>query len=118
MNLDGRTLMLRRAIAQDGRVRRDKDTKTHQQRRIVLDSETVAILREHRTRCEERADVLGIGFSDNAFVFSLEPDGSSHLVPSSVTQRYARMAARLGLDTHLHNLRYYSAPAPTARPAR
>jgi len=26
-----------------------------------------------------------------------------------VTQRYSKMADRLGIDTHLHNLRHYSA---------
>lgn len=30
-------------------------------------------------------------------------------VPDSVTQRYHKLAKRLGLDTHLHNLRHYSA---------
>ena len=42
-------------------------------------------------------------------MFSLVPDGSKHLVPSSVTQRYGRLERRLGIDTHLHNLRHYSA---------
>jgi integrase len=42
-------------------------------------------------------------------VFSLTPDWSTHLLPDSVTQRYRRMAARLGIDTHLHALRHYSA---------
>ncbi len=32
-----------------------------------------------------------------------------HLVPSSVSQRYGRLARRLGINTHLHNLRHYSA---------
>ncbi|WP_433788411.1 tyrosine-type recombinase/integrase [Actinomycetospora sp. CA-101289] len=31
------------------------------------------------------------------------------MTPSSVTQRYSKMAHRLGIDTHLHNLRHYSA---------
>lgn len=84
VDLDAGTLMLRRAIAQNGRIRRDRDTKTHQQRRIVLDPETVAILRDHRERCEERARTLGIELAAEAFVFSLEPDGASHLVPPSV----------------------------------
>jgi integrase len=30
-------------------------------------------------------------------------------VPSSVSQRYSRLAARLGIETHLHCLRHYSA---------
>ncbi len=103
------TLTVRRAISQDGTHREDKDTKTHQQRRLVLDPETVAILGDHRDRCQERAHALGVDLRPEAFLFSLSPDGSTHLVPGSVSQRYGRLAGRLGLDTHLHNLRHYSA---------
>lgn len=109
VDLESGTLTIRRAIAQDGRALQEKDTKTHQQRRLALDAETVEVLRDHRERCEERARALGAELRPEAFVFSLAPDGSASLVPGSVTQRYSRMAARLGLDTHLHNLRHYSA---------
>ncbi|WP_308816412.1 tyrosine-type recombinase/integrase [Pseudonocardia alni] len=109
VDLDSGTLTIRRAIAQDGRALQEKDTKTHQQRRLALDAETVEVLRDHRERCEERARALGVELRQEAFVFSLAPDGSASLVPGSVTQRYSRMATRLGLDTHLHNLRHYSA---------
>jgi hypothetical protein len=71
----------RRAIAQDGRVRTEKDTKTHQQRRVSLDPETVAVLTEHWARSVKRARTLGIAPRRDAFVFSLVPDGSAHLVP-------------------------------------
>ena len=37
----------------------EKDTKTHQMRRIALDSETVALLIEHKRRCAERMRLLG-----------------------------------------------------------
>jgi site-specific recombinase XerC len=30
-------------------------------------------------------------------------------VPDNVSQRYSKAAACLGIDTHLHNLRHYSA---------
>ncbi|MEU6697562.1 tyrosine-type recombinase/integrase [Pseudonocardia sp. NPDC046786] len=109
VDLDSGTLTIRRAIAQDGRALQEKDTKTHQQRRLALDAETVEVLRDHRERSEERARALGVELRPEAFVFSLAPDGSTSLVPGSVTQRYSRMAARLGLNTHLHNLRHYSA---------
>ncbi|WP_224401813.1 tyrosine-type recombinase/integrase [Pseudonocardia sp. ICBG1034] len=109
VDLESGTLTIRRAIAQDGRALQEKDTKTHQQRRLALDAETVEVLRDHRERCEERVRALGVELRPEAFVFSLAPDGSASLVPGSVTQRYSRMAARLGLDTHLHNLRHFSA---------
>jgi hypothetical protein len=42
-------------------------------------------------------------------MFSLDPDGSTWLKPDSVTQRYARMCAKLGWDMNIHQLRHYSA---------
>ncbi|MDQ6874935.1 MAG: site-specific integrase [Actinomycetota bacterium] len=97
------------SIAQDGKDRWQKDTKTHQHRRVALDLETVAVLSEHYGRCAARADAVGTELLPQAFVFSLSSDGSTHLVPDSVSQRFRNMAARVGLSTHLHTLRHYSA---------
>jgi len=109
INLDTGTVTLRTSIAQDGSRRWEKDTKTHQQRRIAVDADTVEVLAAHRARCGVGAEALGLALDAEAFVFSLAPDGSTHLVPSSVSQRYRKLAVRLGLNTHLHQLRHYSA---------
>lgn len=109
VDLAAGVLTLSRAILQDGGHREEKDTKTHQHRRLTLDPETVAALAEHWERCSARAAAGDAVLGNDAFVFSLVPDGSVHLVPSSVSQRYSRLARRLGIDTHLHNLRHYSA---------
>jgi integrase len=109
VDLETGTITLRRSISQFGTERSEKDTKTHQQRRLALDPETIAVLTAHWERCRERAESVGEVLSRTAFVFSLAPEGSEHLVPSSVSQRYGRLAARLGIQTHLHSLRHYSA---------
>jgi integrase len=109
VDLGRAVVTVRRAIAQDGNDTEEKDTKTHQRRHVTIDPGTVAALTEHRQRWEARAAALGLEMSPDAFVFSNSPDGSTSLKPSSVTQRYRRMADRLGIDTHLHNLRHYSA---------
>jgi len=109
LDLDNRVLHMQKAIAQDGRDIWETDTKTHQDRRIVLDEETVGLMIEHRQRCLDRAQALGIELSDDAFVFSPEPDGSVPIRPDTVTQRYRRLVQRLDIDTHLHALRHYSA---------
>ncbi len=109
VDLERGVITLRRAIAQDKNETEEKDTKTHQRRHVTVDPETVAALIEHRERWQARTAALGFNLSLDAFVFSLAPDGSSNLRPSSVTQRYGLMAKRLGIDTHLHNLRHYSA---------
>ncbi|MDQ3763525.1 MAG: site-specific integrase [Actinomycetota bacterium] len=86
-----------------------KDTKTHQMRVIKLDQDTIGILREHKARAEQRCAELSTTLNDDAFVFSYAPDHRRHCDPDAITHRYAKMTADLGIDTHLHALRHYSA---------
>jgi integrase len=109
LDLTNGVIHLHESIAQHGGQRWTKDTKTHQQRRVALDPETVGVLAEHLERWCDRAAALGVKLARNAYVFSLVPDASKPLVPDSVSQRYSKMAARLGINTHLHSLRHYSA---------
>jgi integrase len=109
VDLAGGVLSVERAIAQLNGVTWEKDTKTHQHRRIALDPETVALLTGHRERCVDRAAQLGIALPAEAFVFSPDVDGGSHLKPSTVSRRYSRLAKRVGVVTTIHKLRHYSA---------
>src|SRR5207244_2117089 len=109
VDLDGATVILRTSIGQVGTRVWEKDTKTHQQRRVALDTDTVEVLRMHRARAEDEAAAIGRELEADSFVFSLAPDRSTHLLPSSVTQRFGKLAARLGLKAHIHQLRHYSA---------
>jgi integrase len=103
------TLWLRRAIRKEDDQLVEAELKTHQQRRVALDAETAAILREYIDRARTRAAALGLALPPNAFLFSGAPDGSTFPVPDSVTQRYERLARRLGIETAFHRLRHYSA---------
>jgi integrase len=89
----------------------EKDTKTHQNRRIALDTETMVLLKEQKERVRSRVQNLGLDFSEDLFVFSgsKTPDHSDPYSPNAVTQRYKGMATRLEIKTHLHSLRHYSA---------
>jgi integrase len=86
----------------------DKDTKSHQERRVVLDQATVVVLFAHRARCEMQLLELSTPFNENSYVFSLAPDHHSFLIPDTATHRYDRMAKRLGITTTLHKLRAYA----------
>jgi integrase len=110
-HLDAASGVLRvpRSVAGSRKSMREKDTKTHQQRRVALDAETLAVLREHVAIQDARAAELGLSAAADAFLFSLDPDCGRPLVPDSVTQRYNRMVARLGITTTLHKLRHYNA---------
>ena len=50
-----------------------------------------------------------VPFDAQHFVFSYQPDHSRPCSPSGVTHRYARMVGKLGIRTHLHAIRHYSA---------
>jgi integrase len=109
VDLDNAVLVIRTSIAQDGAKTWEKSTKTHQQRRIALDADTVALLRAYRLQCEADAAAVGATIAIDGRVFSPAVDHTTWLKPSSVSQRYRRMCARLGWDMHLHQLRHYSA---------
>jgi integrase len=109
LDLQGGVLRLNRSIGQRSAQLWEKDTKTHQQRRIAIDPETVRLLVEHRQRCAVRAAAAHMALRDDAFVFSLVPDGSAHLQPNYVSQRYGKLVKRLGIETSIHKLRHYSA---------
>ena len=87
----------------------EKDTKTHRTRRISVDPATVEVLTEHRQRYEEAMRQLDVEPTDQAFLFSHEPTRNRPYHPSAVSHRYQRMCAKLGIDSHLHALRHYSA---------
>jgi integrase len=110
-HLDSASSVLRvpRSVGGTRKLMREKDTKTHQQRRVALDAETLLILREHLARQDAQAEELGIKVAADAYLFSLDPDCGRPLVPDSVTQRYDRMVTRLGIETTLHKLRHYNA---------
>jgi integrase len=88
---------------------REKDTKTHQQRRVALGAETLAIVEELLVRQDKAASLLGVRVRQDAYLLSPDPDCSRPLVPDSITQRYDRMVGRLGIATTFHKLRHYNA---------
>lgn len=111
LDLDAETIEIRRNYVLHKGKGVEKDTKTHQMRRIALDSETVTLLRDHRKRVKERVEELGGELTGDTYVFG-GVKSSDHSVPYSphaVSSRYTDMAQRLGIKTHIHALRHYSA---------
>jgi len=86
-----------------------KDAKTHQMRRVSIDAPTVELLRQHREDCAGRLRLLDVPLTDRTWVFSATPDMSQPRDPASLTRRYGRLKAKLGIDTVLKELRHYSA---------
>jgi len=110
LDLVAGVVTLRRSayLDEDGSIQ-EKDTKAHQQRRVALDPESVAVLQEHWERVGARLAELEVDASPDGYVFSPDPDGSRPFRPDSVTQRDGRLAARHRIDSTIHALRHYSA---------
>ncbi|HTK67517.1 MAG TPA: tyrosine-type recombinase/integrase [Pseudonocardia sp.] len=112
LDLDTGVLTIRRNwVSLPGTRGVEKDTKTHQTRRLALDETTVELLREHRARYDADMCELEQPVSEAAYVFSYEPMRDRPYNPSGVTHKFVRMCEKLGIDSHLHALRHYSATA-------
>jgi integrase len=103
-------LIVEKNIVQPRSVLIEKDTKSGSQPRLALDPKTLSLLAEHRERAATRCKQLGCDPSDDAYVFTLAPDGSMPYKPRSISQRYRRLAKAQQLrSTRFHALRHYSA---------
>ena len=109
VRLDAGFLLISRSIAHRDGQTRDKDTKTHQARRVALDTVTAEILTEHRARCDERAAACAVDLRADGYVFSPTPTGSQPLMPDTVTARLRTLSTRLGIKVNLRSLRHYAA---------
>lgn len=89
----------------------EKDTKTHQARRVALDAGTVEVLRRWRSSVEERATLCRTELRPDGFVFSADPEGSQPWRPYRWTSAWRRLRDRIGIDpaVRLHDLRHFAA---------
>jgi integrase len=108
---DGSTsLSLARSIALSSEGMVEKDTKTHQSRRVVLDAGTVEILATHRRQQEERAVPADTRITAESFIFSNALDASVPWRPDVSSNRFIRLCKDLGISgVRLHDLRHYVA---------
>ena len=97
-----------------GAVRIDKPKTRKGERRVPLDRDTVAMLRDlRRTQAEEALRFGRARWNPENFVF-VRADGT-HLVPDSVTQAVGRLTTAMGRpELHLHSLRHSYATAALA----
>ena len=78
---------------------------------MLTASASIALLREQKARVAARAAELGAGVTNELYVFGgvKSPDHRTPYSPHAVSSRYRDMAERLGIRTHIHALRHYSA---------
>lgn len=84
-------------------------TKTHQERRVALDSATVAVLEAHRQHARRWAAEAMVEMDPAGYVFTLDPTATTPWPPDSYTHAFERAARKVGAKIRLHDLRHFAA---------
>lgn len=87
----------------------EKDTKTGEGRRVSLDPLTCELFAGHFHQRRAALAAVGVTVPPDAFVFSPDPAGARPWNPDTMTHRYERYAAKVGVTSSLKELRHYSA---------
>lgn len=112
VDLEAGELVISSALVESsGRRIYEKDTKTHQSRRVSLDDGTILVLKKWRLLVEGRAKECGMRVLPNSFVFSADVDGSAPRRPIYWTSAWRRVRTKAGIDhaLRLHDLRHFAA---------
>lgn len=110
VSLASRSMLIEHSIAQVGKETIEKDTKSHQSRRITLDDATVELLSKRRDDQLEVSRKTKVDLLPNAFVFTDSVSGSDPWKPDRVTLAFGRLCKANGIDgVRLHDLRHFAA---------
>lgn len=90
------------------------DTKTHQWRTLSMDAALEDQLRRRRAAQEEYARQVGCRLVADPYILSPVSDGSAPYKPDSLSQAYWRVAKRVGIKSHIHELRHFAATTAIA----
>ena len=92
-----------------GFVRKRTKSRHGDDRPIALDDRTVALLREHRERCEAKAREWGGELAPDAYVFNADESCRRPLRVDTMTRRFGNLARDLGHDYTLYGFRHFVA---------
>lgn len=103
-------IQIGRSLVEAAGVVTEKDTKTHQVRRVSVDTTTKELLSEYHSKVLTLCVDAGGHLPDNSFVFSHDPEGRTPWRPGYVTAAFCRLRNELGMRSlRLHDLRHASA---------
>ena len=89
-------------------------TKAHQVRQVAIDTVLESFLVARRGQQEEDAASVGAQLCEDPYVLSRTADGAGPCLPDGLTSAYGRLASRLGISGHLHELRHFAATTAIA----
>lgn len=115
VDLDAGIVRIRAAVAQlaDGSLV-VKEPKSHQQRQVAIDSQTVDLLRRHESEQSEVFAALGVAPPNDGYALAdllVDPTGRTPIMPNRLTQAFSRVRDRVpgAEDLRLHDLRHWYA---------
>ncbi len=110
VDFGSRSMLLERSIVQVGTQLIEKDTKTHQARRVRIDGTTATLLQDQHGRQTDLARRAKIDHDPRSFVFTDSIDGTEPWRPDRVTLAFGRLCKSLGISgVRLHDLRHFAA---------
>jgi integrase len=110
IDLERCVLNIERGVVLAGGKLIEQGTKTHQARRVTIDTETSSTLRSHLQAQDAQATSIGTSMRRDAFVFSYAVDGSLPWRPDSTTRAFRVPCAEADIQgVRLHDLRHYVA---------
>ena len=107
-------LAISRSLTDIDGIMKPGPTKTHQQRYIALDDTLLALLNKRHSDQEAYATAVGVELVEDPFILSPVSNGGKAFKPDTLTTDYTRLAKKLGLDTHFHELRHFTATTAVA----
>jgi integrase len=104
-----KTLLIERSLTVLHRVAMAGPTKTHARRDVAIDDMLGAFLAQRQADQQGYARKVGVALVGDPYLLSRSADGSAPCLPDGLTAGYARLAARLGINGHFHQLRHFAA---------
>ncbi len=109
-----RTLTIARSLTVIRKEATEGPTKTHQRRDVAIDDAVGQFIARRQEDQRASALVVGVELIEDPYLFSRAADGATPCLPDGVTGGYSRLAAKLGLGGHFHQLRHYAATTSIA----
>jgi integrase len=109
-----RTLTLARSLTVISQQANEGPTKTHQRRDVAIDDALGAFISQRQDEQRAYAETVGVELVNDPYLLSRSSDGAMPCLPGGLAHAYSRLAAKVGVGGHFHQLRHYAATTAIA----
>lgn len=109
-----RTLTFARSLTVIRQQANEGPTKTHQRRDVAIDEALGAFISQRQDEQHAYAETVGVELVNDPYLLSRSSDGAMPCLPDGLTHAYSRLAAKIGVGGHFHELRHYAATTSIA----